>query len=294
VGNITPLEFSKDKGAGLGAPAPEAPAVLIPPRKYRYKVTKQMRRRRAGAIHAYVGENGAGKTMMMVRDTIPSLDAGRQVLSTVRLLDSETGEPHPLWVPFTEWTQLFDMRDCDVLMDEITGIASSRESVGMPIEVQAHLDKLRKARQILRWTAPSWANADTRIRRVSQAVTQCRGYMPNRTGAKGDETAVLWAPRRLFRARTFPTIDFDEFDKRTMSQERRGSSKVLRPAVVEWVWGPNSRGFASYDTLDPVLRVGTVLDSGRCAHCGGRRDVPKCTCEHNPHPTVRFRAGAAT
>ncbi len=46
-------------------------------------------RRRAYGISAYVGANGGGKTACMVWDCLPSLEAGRPVLSTVRILDYE-------------------------------------------------------------------------------------------------------------------------------------------------------------------------------------------------------------
>lgn len=49
-------------------------------------------RRRGWPISAYVGPNGSGKSAAMVWDTIPSLNAGRPVLSTVRLLDFQN--PH--------------------------------------------------------------------------------------------------------------------------------------------------------------------------------------------------------
>jgi hypothetical protein len=49
--------------------------------------------------------------------------------------------------------------------------------------------------------------------------------------------------------------------------------------VVQWWWGPGSRVFDAYNTLDAVSRVGEVLDGGRCAHCGGRRAVPVCKCD---------------
>ena len=52
------------------------------------------RQRRGFPIMAYVGPNGGGKSLAMVKDTVPSLRAGRRVLSTVRLLDAATGEPH--------------------------------------------------------------------------------------------------------------------------------------------------------------------------------------------------------
>jgi len=49
--------------------------------------------RRAFLISAYVGGNGGGKTAAMVWDALPSLEAGRPVLSTVRILDYENPRP---------------------------------------------------------------------------------------------------------------------------------------------------------------------------------------------------------
>lgn len=46
-------------------------------------------RRRGYGITAYVGANGGGKSAAMVADAIPDLEAGRPVLSTVRILDYE-------------------------------------------------------------------------------------------------------------------------------------------------------------------------------------------------------------
>jgi hypothetical protein len=40
-------------------------------------------RRRVMPIHGYVGSNGGGKSAAMVWDTLPSLLAGRRVLSGV-------------------------------------------------------------------------------------------------------------------------------------------------------------------------------------------------------------------
>ena len=49
--------------------------------------------RRAYGIHAYVGANGGGKSACMVWDALPSLEAGRPILSTVRLLDYDDPRP---------------------------------------------------------------------------------------------------------------------------------------------------------------------------------------------------------
>lgn len=275
------VRFEDLESASPAAGRSPAGGVLLPQKDLRYKITRQIQRRRGATIHAYVGSNGAGKSASAIRDTLPSLDNGRKVLSTVALYDSETGELHKNYEPLVDWTQVLDARHCDLLFDEVTGIASSRESMGMPIQVQVILDKLRKSDLVMRWTGPSWANADARIRRVTQAVSECRGYMKKYEPSDDPTVANLWPSRRLFRVRTFPTTDFDEFDKRVASQEKRGGgAKVIRAQTVEWWWGPGSRVFASYGTLEQVSRVGEVLDSGRCAHCGGRRTIPLCKCEH--------------
>ena len=168
-----------------------------------FKHPQKRARRRVWPIHGYVGANGGGKTVSMVWDTLPSLESGRPVLSTVRLLDygnprecegcndeshlrpvfgpvilrdetyvelerlatergvspsdvpewdvpthDRNGFPirdvvdwvthraaHPLYVPFTDWEQLLNAKSCDILMDEVTGVGSSRESHAMPAPV---------------------------------------------------------------------------------------------------------------------------------------------------------------
>lgn len=245
------------------------------------KTATQMRR--ASPIHGFVGPNGSGKSACMVETTLPSLDAGRRVLSTVRLFETwqdkrgewHRGDQHPGFELLTDWAQLLDAEHCDVLMDEIVGIASARESQGMPVQVANLLTQLRRRDITLRWTAPAWARADKIIRECSQAVTDCRGYWSDtrsqKEAAEAGNEVRQWAPRRLFRWRTFSAVDFEDFTS--------GKRERLSPEVRQWKRGPGSRMFAAYDTLDAVARVGEVLDGGRCAHCGGRRPVPVCKCD---------------
>lgn len=245
--------------------------------------------RRGWPIHAYVGPNGSGKSLAAVWDTLPTLDAGRPVLSTVRLLDWRHSRPcddeyctsgdhgshlaaHPGWVPLTEWAQLLDAEHCDVLMDEVTGVASSRESGGMPAAVANLLVQLRRRDVVLRWTAPAWSRADKIIRETSQAVTSCLGYLP--VSDDDEQGGRQWRRRRMFRWRTYDASEFEEFTAGTRAQ--------LRPWAKQWFWGPGSEAFGAYDTLDAVLSIGHVLDTGRCATCGGRRSLPACSCEDRP------------
>jgi len=229
--------------------------------------------RRAFPIMAYVGPNGGGKSLAMVKDTLPSLAAGRMVLSTVRLLDAETGAPHSSYVPFVDWDQLLTARDCDVLMDEMVGIAGARESQRLDVRVQNILVQLRRRNVVLRWSAPNWARADKIVREVTQAVTECRGSFTDRhvTRAGEDNAVQLWAPKRLFSFRTYDTMDFEEWTS--------GRRDKVPATVVEWFKGPGSIVFRSYDTLDAVERVSGADEGGRCTTCGGTPPRPKpCSC----------------
>lgn len=229
------------------------------------------RRKRAGRralpIHAYVGPNGGGKSLAMVYDTLPTLDAGRLVLSTVRLLDA-AGDDHPCYRPLDDYRELLTAEHCDVLMDEVVGVASSRESAGMPTQVANLLVQLRRRDVVLRWTAPSWARADKIIREVSQAVTLCQGFLPKAVADSGSER--LWRPRRAFYWRTYDASQFDEFTTH--------KKNTIRPLVRQVFWRPGSRAESAYDTLDAVLALGVATEAGLCMTCGGKRLHPKCSC----------------
>jgi hypothetical protein len=248
----------------------------------RDKPKKHTWRRRGNSIRCYVGPNGSGKTFLGMLDLLPSIDAGRTILSTVPIYDSRTGLLYEHYIPFTSWAPLLDESFChaDIFMDEVTGIANSRDSAGMPRQVQTVLDKLRKRDLTLTWTAPSWKRADITIRSCTQAVTLCQSFFaaPDTEKRTSGEIAS-WRPKRLVRGRTFAAEDFEEFDPDRAQGQAVQKSRRLRARVVQWVWIPGSRAASSYDTFDAVSRVGEVLDSGRCGHCGGTRPIPKCSCE---------------
>lgn len=258
--------------------------------------------RRGSPIHAYVGPNGGGKSLAMVNDTLPSLDAGRPVLSTVRLLDWRAPcmlcesrkcprgcpgpllPPHPLYTPFTDYRQLLDWRGGDVLMDEVTGVASSRESMSLPPQVANYLVQLRRRDVLLRWTAPNWLRADKIMREVSLAVTYCIGYLP-KTRCAEDGQERLWRDRRLFYWRTYDATVFDEF-----SAHKRENVKA---SARELFWRPSSHATRAYDTLDAVESLGATVDGGLCITCNGKRRPIPCSCpdQRPSRPTRAQTAG---
>jgi hypothetical protein len=277
---------------------------------------KKRMQRRAFPIAGYVGPNGSGKSWLAVYDSLPSLDAGRPVLSTVRLLDFRDPRPcpgggmcddpanhiiersmstlvegpdgrarvvqqpvptgavhqasHPYYVPFRDYSQLLDMRDCDIIMDEVTGVASSREVASMPVQVANHLVQLRRRNQVLRWTTPSWGRADKIIREVTQLVTLCSGHMPKKRPQVEGEAPRLWLDRRLFWCKSYDPSKMDEFEA------HRADSII--PEIRAFYWRPIGVTQHAYDTLAGVSALGWANDAGLCMSCGGKRTHRKCAC----------------
>lgn len=247
--------------------------------------------RRKVPIRAFVGANGSGKTLMAVNDLTVSLDAGRPVLSAVRLLDwrADYGDPcvnplcdvdghgsedhvpsHPGWVPLRRLTQLLDMQDADILLDEVGSIVSSRESTSLPHQVATLLQQLRKRQLTLTWTAPSWARADKVLREVTQLATLCNGY-----GARKSE-GHIWRERRYVRATSYAAADLDDFEVAKVNSVVKAS----RPKTVcrQWARVLTMPGRLAYDTLEEVKPIGATGKGGTCIECGGRRVTPKCEC----------------
>lgn len=276
---FTPLDAEPAETAGPQGGARPADVEPVMPAGVPYTFTGRDRltggilRRRSVPIIGYTGTSGHGKTQAAVRDTLPSLAAGRPVLSTVALLDWRTGEPHPLWTPLRSVWQLLDWRNGDILMDEITGIFDSRDG-GMPGEIRRLIPQMRRRNVQIRWTGIDWDNTDRRLRQMTQAVVACRGYVPDRaaTRATGDRDAIaMWAPNRAFSLVTYDaqTLSQSE-DSRAITQEegRKRKAKVLHR---EWYVGVGTLARRSYNTLDDVLGVDSM-----CPDCGGRIMVKTC------------------
>lgn len=261
------------------APAPLKARAIIWLKVSPDKSARATTGRRTFPIMAYVGPNGGGKSLAAVKDCLPSLRAGRRVLSTVRLLDPDTGEDFPSYERFYDAAQLLDAHDCDIFMDEMVGIANSRESGALDPRIQNVLVQLRRRNCVVRWTAPNWARADKIVREVTQSVTECRGYFANPKVSLDPVTGEprMWAPKRLFNFRTFDTVDFEEWSS--------GKRDKLTPEITEWMYGPDSEVFRAYDTLDAVEAVAGMTKEGSCANCGGQRRRHQCKCATHAEET---------
>lgn len=236
--------------------------------------------RRAHQIRAYTGPNGGGKSLAAVHDLLPSLAEGRPVLSNTPILDPTTGGRHALWIPLTGYHQLAEVRGCDVLLDEITGVASSRESGGLPVEIANLLVQLRRRDVSLSWTTPAWGRADRILREVTQLVTWCRGYLPQVQRERGRQ----WKDNRLFWWRSWQAFEFDDFK---IGQHSRAK---VKPKCHCFFWRPGKPAERAYDTRASVAML-IRSSAGTCVSCGGKRVQHRCQCA--PGGAAALAAGEA-
>lgn len=203
----------------------------------------------------------------------------RYVYSTVEIT-TPAGDPHPLYRRLTEWHQVRDAEHCELFLDEVTGIANSRDAMSLPRPVQAKLDKLRKADVRLLLTAPSFQRMDTTLRTIATALVLCRGYLKE-PRAKDSVAVTAWRRLRMFRCRVFDPNEFEEFHLQSASTNPKKKNR-LRAQFVFWWWGPGSEVFRSYSSKGSVARLGAASDAGLCLDCNGKRSIPSCSCDDQP------------
>ena len=246
--------------------------------------------RRSSPIRAYLGSgNGSGKSMLMVYDAIPSLDIGRKVLSTVRLLDYRNPRPcddpmcdfpghpdhqaaHPNYVPFVNYQQLLDAKNTDILMDEVTGVVNSREYSKLPAAIANKLVQLRRDNCTLSWTATNWSRCDVIVRELTQTATLVLPVLKKRMPVEPGQPPQLWRSGTLFFARTYDAALLDDFDA------RGADMNAMKPKAPQLFYRPGGLATIAYDTFDPVLALGDSNDLGTCITCGGKRQQQKCSC----------------
>jgi hypothetical protein len=194
----------------------------------------------------------------------------RTVYSTLTLLNAATGDPHPLWRPLRSFVTLADVEHADVILDEVTGIASARAHQSLPAQIENLIMQLRRRDVRMIWTTPDYSAADVRLRQVTQGVVYCKGLSRVSSGIKGR----VWKDSRLFRWSLYDAQEFDEFTA--------GKRERTKPLSTQFVWRPGHLLERSYNTLASVQTIGHVSEGGMCMSCGGRRSAPKCSCPLDP------------
>ena len=235
-------------------------------------------------IRAFVGPNGGGKTLAAMQlAVLPALNEGRQVVSTCAI-------NHPKARLLHSWREMLILRDCLLLLDEISSELPSRGSMGMPPQLMRMINQLRKVDVECVWTAPNWARADVALREVTQEVTVCRGFMGDRwvreavvpkwtrpysAKFRGPDGRLMrrsprWPSQSLFRWVTYEASGFDEF---TLHAVRK-----VKPRGKVWYWRPWHEAQFLYDTVEGVTLMDHVDETGVCVVCGGARKRHQCSC----------------
>jgi hypothetical protein len=211
-------------------------------------------------IVGFTGVNGAGKTLVAVSEAMRDMSMGRPVVSTVPI-SCKWGES----IPLLSLRQLLDLRDCTVLIDEVSVIFSSRNTGGLPDEVSTFLQSMRHQAVTLRWTAPAWSRADIQLRQVTQVSVN---VMPvGRRSIPGS----FWPRPVLVGAAAFDctSMPVDSTPEKVM----RGSRRVWIPSHLP--------GWGSYDSEADVSRIGWTPQGRTCVDCGGTRRPEPCSPERH-------------
>jgi hypothetical protein len=281
-------------------------------------------KRRAAPIHVYVGHNGMGKSLTAIFDTLPTLEAGRPVLSTVRLLDYTEPRPCEGWrsdvvgwrhLGRREYRPVFERVDCDDL-----GHGDDGHLQAHPLWVP-----FTDWKQLLEWLfgdivmdevtgvadAQEWASVPSQVlvkipqmrrhdvavrvtgiawmnitKRIRQiALAVTRCVATMPASAKSEfGRGRIYRPRRMVSQTTYDVKTLPLDDP---SEAAYASARRLARGRL---WVPDSVARNAYDTYDQVLTVGTVSDSGRCAYCGGNRRVAECACPDYVHDRAERRS----
>jgi hypothetical protein len=219
-------------------------------------------------IHAFVGFNGSGKTLMALElCVVPALIEGRPVLTNIPLYVERVPWLHARGSRVEVLRELSQLLGPEpgtvVLLDEIATVFPSRSWSSMPGQIHAALQQLRKLGVTLAWTAPSWQRADVTLREITLEVTQCKGLLKRKR--------QRWAPARFVSAVTWTDPgDFVSGKEAGNIMSRRSTIRRVKGTVAHRL----------YDTLEPVETMKVhVLGEGVCLACGGGRKRPSCHCE---------------
>lgn len=228
-------------------------------------------------IHASVGPNGSGKSLFAVESFVrPALERGRPVVSTC-WIDGGWALETPKQLPY--------IANCVLLLDEINSCFPSRESRTMPAEIGRLLNQLRKVGVIVVWTGPSWDRADKVLREVTQQVTLCRGLLgPPAKDEDGKRDPLGWRSHRLFSWKTYDVQELPEFSLGLVQMDR-GKNR-LRPKNTRMYWRKKDGSGAQsmYRTMDPVMLLDHLDETGNCFTCGGYKSRKRCSCKPGQAP----------
>ncbi len=242
------------------------------------------------SITGYVGANGSGKTLLAVEAAMKrAVRTGRPLYSTVPI-DGYVARGWvvkwvpafrvrlPVWVsrgkvrvvskPLESWSQFLALEDADVLLDEVSALASSRDTMGLPLDVVIALQTLRHRDVTVTWTAPGWMRADVLLREVTADTYE---VVPRSFRAVGGQA---WANTYLSVVRRFS------------GSEESGDKKPTHKLSGRLVRLAGRCSFGAYPSRHIVVRLseyvsvihetcGLEIKRAKYCTCGAKAPAPK-------------------
>lgn len=202
-------------------------------------------------ILGITGINGAGKTLLAAQQAIWEMSTGRVVYSTVPIV-SPWGSTRPI----RSLRELLELRNCTLVLDDVSVIFSSRASSSLPNDIITLLHTLRHSLVTVIWTAPEWGRAAIDLRIATQALVNVIPMARRHDGSP-------WPSPRLVLAGLMDT---------SIGKVDETPTKVLKRRIY---FPRKLQSWGSYDTLADTPLIGRHLAGGTCVDCGGTMERPK-------------------
>lgn len=194
-------------------------------------------------IHAVTGLNGAGKTSYAAGLLQKWAKKGIRTAANIGVEGS---------VLVRNFDDLLELRDCILLVDEVTAVASSRQFASLTPEALLFFQTLRHSNIGLIWTAPTYDRCDLALRSLTLYWTHMMAMI--KTVPKGG----IWSNTHVAFSRSGRPI------------EGLDGAKMLAP--LPGLYFP-ARHHAVYDSFADVdLFTRSQKFPGRCPGCGASID----------------------
>lgn len=189
-------------------------------------------------IHAITGLNGAGKTAYAVGELRRYAAAGYAVAANIAVDGVQL---------VRSFDELLELRDCVLLVDEITAVASSRQFASLTPEALLFFQTLRHAGIGLLWTAPTYDRADLALRSLTLRWTHLSPLVTRR------HRGSVWRSTVLALVRS--------------GRPAEGPDGPRMIAPVPSLYRP-ARHYQHYDSFADVDLFSRSRFPSRCAACG--------------------------
>ena len=168
-------------------------------------------------ITVYTGRPGSGKTLLMAREATNLIRRNKKYMERVSnpryiwsniKFSTDVEESFPYIKYWSDPRQLTELRDCDVLWDEMPAHLDATEWANMSLELKRWLQQHRKVGVEIYGTAQSFSQVDISARRLVSTLYLLTKLMGSRTPtATKPDPKIIWG---VGIKRLVDPVSFDE------------------------------------------------------------------------------------